>query len=145
MTMTIPADMPVPADLAASAEPSAPGGETTSLYEAIGGHAALVAAVDGLFGRLLADPELAAFFPGGVGERHRRYVVTMLAEALGGPHRYRGPDLAVSHRGLGITDAQFDRTAAHLAATLDGLGVPADLASQVMAIVAGLRPAVVSA
>jgi len=145
MTMTIPAGMPIPTDLPASAEPCPPGGDTTSLYEAIGGHAALVAAVDGLFGRLLADPELAPFFPGGVGERHRRYVVTMLAEALGGPHRYRGPDLAASHRGLGITDAQFDRTAAHLAATLDGLGVPADLASQVMAIVAGLRPAVVSA
>jgi hemoglobin len=145
MTMTIPAGMPVPADLPASAEPCAPGGETMSLYEAVGGHAALVAAVDGLFGRLLADPELAPFFPGGVGGLHRRYVVTMLAEALGGPHRYRGPDLTASHRGLGITDAQFDRTAAHLAATLDGLGVPADLASQVVAVVAGLRPAVVSA
>ena len=145
MTMTIPAGMPVPADLAASAEPCAPGGETTSLFEAIGGHAALVAAVDGLYGRLLADPELAPFFPGGVGERHRRYVVTMLAEALGGPHRYRGPDLAASHRSLGITDAQFDRTAAYLAATLDGLGVPADLANQVVAVVATLLSAVVSA
>ena len=145
MTMTIPAGMPVPADLAASAGQCAPGGDTTSLYEAIGGHAALVAAVDGLFGRLLADPELAPFFPGGVGERHRRYVVTMLAEALGGPHRYRGPDLAASHRGLGITGTQFDRTAAHLTATLDELGVPADLAGQVVAVVAGLRPAVVSA
>ncbi len=143
MTMTIPAAMP---DLAGHAEPSDAADTTaTSLYDAIGGHAALVAAVNGLFGRLLADPELAPFFPGGVGERHRRYVVTMLAEALGGPHRYRGPGLADSHQGLGITGAQFDRTAAHLVATLDGLGVPADLASQVIALVAGLRPAVVTA
>jgi hemoglobin len=145
MTMTIPAGMAVPAGLNASAEPCAPGGEATSLYEVIGGRAALVAAVDGLYGRLLADPELAPYFPAGVGQRHRRYVVTMLAEALGGPHRYRGPDLAASHSGLGITDAQFDRTAAHLAGTLDELGVPADQASQVVAVVAGLRPAVVSA
>lgn len=131
---TAPAEAPAPAD-----------GEGVNLYEAVGGRPALVAAVDGLFGRLLADPELAPLFPGGVGERHRRYVVTFLAEALGGPQRYRGPGLAESHRDLGITDAEFDRTAAHLAATLDELGVPAGLAGQVVAAVAGLRPAIVTA
>src|SRR5215813_2775594 len=120
MTMTIPLGTPAPADLSASAEPRVPAdGEEVCLYQAIGGRPALVAAVDGLYGRLLADPELAPFFPGGVGERHRRYVVTMLAEALGGPYRYRGPALADSHRHLGIIGAQFDRTAAHLVATLD--------------------------
>jgi hemoglobin len=145
MTMTIPVGVPIPADVAASADPGGRAdGEAITLYEAIGGHAALVAAVDGLFGRLLADPELAPFFPGGVGGRHRRYVVTMLAEALGSPRRYRGPGLAESHRGLGITGAQFERTAAHLRATLDELAVPVDLASQVIALVAGLRSAVVS-
>jgi hemoglobin len=151
MTMTIPAGTPVPADLSAadlsaSAEPCVPAdGEAMSLYQAIGGRAALVAAVDGLYGRLLADPELAPLFPGGVGERHRRYVVTFLSQALGGPQRYRGPDIAERHRGLGITGDQFARTAAHLVATLDELGVPADLAGQIVALVAGLRPAIVTA
>jgi hypothetical protein len=46
----------------------------TTLYQAIGGRPALIAAVDGRYGRLLADAELAPFFPGGVGEQHRRYV-----------------------------------------------------------------------
>jgi hemoglobin len=119
--------------------------EATSIYHAIGGRAALVAAVDDFYARLLADPELAPFFPGGVGARHRAYVVTVLGEALGGPERYRGPDLARAHGGLGITDAQFDRTAAHLSATLDGLGVPRHLADDIIAIVATLRPAVVTA
>ena len=131
---TAPAGPPAPAD-----------GEGVNLYEAVGGRPALVAAVDGLYGRLLADPELAPLFPRGVGERHRRYVVTFLAEALGGPHPYRGPGLPESHRGLGITGAHFDRTAAHLAATLDELGVPAGLAGQVVSAVAGLRPAIVTA
>ncbi len=115
-----------------------------SVYEAIGGRAAVAAAVDGLFARLLADPELGRFFPGGVGVRHRAYVVTVLGEALGGPERYRGPDLAGAHRGLGISDAHFDRAAAHLAATLDELGVPGPLADHIVAVVAGLRPAVVT-
>ena len=119
--------------------------EPISIYEAIGGRAALVAAVDGLFRRLLADPELGPFFPGGVGARHRAYVITILGEALGGPERYRGPDLARAHRGLGISDTHFGRTAAHLGDTLDELGVSRPLAEAIVGIVAGLRPAIVTA
>lgn len=44
-----------------------------TIYQAIGGRAAVAAAVHDLFGRLLADPELGRFFPGGSG----------LARALG--------------------------------------------------------------
>ncbi len=125
--------------------PAPAGAEAISIYQAIGGRAALVAAVDDFFGRLLADPVLGPFFPQGVGPRHRAYLVTILGEALGGPERYRGPDLAGAHRGLRISDTHFDRAAAHLAATLDGLGVPRHLADQIVGIVAGLRPAIVTA
>jgi hemoglobin len=118
---------------------------TTSVYEAIGGRAAVAATVDNFYGRLLADPELALLFPGGVGARHRAYVVTILGEALGGPERYRGPAVTSAHHGLGIRDTHFDRAAAHLAASLDELGVPRHLADHVVATVAGLRPAVVTA
>lgn len=123
----------------------ATGVQEISIYDAIGGRAALTAAVDNFYGRLLADPELAPFFPDGVGSRHRAYLVTVLGEALGGRERYRGPDLAAAHRGLNISDALFDRTAAHLADTLEELGVPSDLTDRIIGIVAGLRPVVVTA
>ena len=119
--------------------------EATSVYEAIGGRAALTAAVDDFYGRLLADSVLGPLFPMGAGARHRAYVVTILGEALGGPERYRGPDLAAAHRGLGISEAHFDRAAVHLYATLDALSVPRHLADHVVGIVAGLRSAVVTA
>ena len=124
---------------------AAPAEAAVSIYQAIGGRAAVTAAVDGLYGRIVAGPVLGRFFPQGVAAKHRAYVVTVLGEALGGPERYRGPDLVKAHRGLGITDADFDRTAALLAATLDSLGVPGHLAGQIVGIVAGLRPAVVTA
>jgi hemoglobin len=119
--------------------------EEISVYQAIGGRAALTAAVDDFYGRLLADPVLGPLFPGGVGPRHRAYVITILGEALGGPERYRGPAIAAAHRGLGITDSHFDLAAGHLYATLDGLGVPRHLSDYIVGIVAGLRPAVVTA
>ena len=123
----------------------APAEAAVNIYQAIGGRAAVTAAVDGLYGRIIADPVLGRFFPRGVAAKHRAYVVTVLGEALGGPERYRGPDLVKAHSGLGITDDDFDRTAGHLVATLDSLGVPGHLADQIVGIVAGLRPAVVTA
>ena len=127
------------------ADPAAPAqAEETSVYEAVGGRAALTAAVDDFYGRLLTDPVLGPLFPRGAGARHRAYVVTILGEALGGPERYRGPDLVAAHRGLGISDAHFDRAAVHLVATLDALCVPRHLADPIVGIVAGLRPAVVT-
>ena len=48
MTITTYTDSSVPAEA-----------EAISVYEAIGGRAAVVAAVEGLCGRLLADPGLA--------------------------------------------------------------------------------------
>ena len=118
---------------------------TITLYDAIGGHPAMTAAVDDFFGRLIADPELGPFFPHGVGARHRGFFITVLGEALGGPSRYHGPDLASAHGHLGITDAQFDRAAGCLDATLTGLGVARHLSDRVIGIVAGLRPLIVTA
>ena len=119
--------------------------EETSLYDAIGGRASLVAAVDVFYRRVLADPELSPFFPDGVGDRHRAYLITFLGEALGGPSRYRGRDMSTAHRGLRISNAHFDRVAGHLDATLDELGVPRHLTDRIVGIAAGLRPAVVTA
>ena len=119
--------------------------EEISIYDAIGGRAALTAAVDDFYGRLLADPVLGPLFPRGAGARHRAYVITILGEALGGPERYQGPDLAAAHRGLGISDAHFDLAALHLYATLDSLSVPRHLADHIVGIVATLRPTVVTA
>ena len=131
--------------LTTSAAPASTEAPPETIYAAIGGRAAVTAAVDGLYGRLLADPELGPLFPNGAGARHRAYVVTVLGEALGGPERYRGPDIAAAHGGLGITDAHFNLAAAHLYATLDGLGVPRHLSDHIVGIVAGLRPSVVTA
>jgi hemoglobin len=116
-----------------------------TLYEEIGGRPALKAVVDVFYRRLLADPELAWLFTVGVGLRHQAYVVSALGEALGGPEQYWGPVLADAHRDLGITDAQFYQAVAHLCASMDELGVPRDVSNRVIAIVAKLRPAIVTA
>ena len=131
-TVTLP-DVPAAAEL------------ERSIYNAIGGRAAIKLAVDIFFERLIADPELGPYFPRGAGDTHRAFVATLLGEALGGPERYRGRDLGAAHHGLGISDCQFDRAAGHLDVTLESLGVSRHLTDQIIEIVASLRPAVVAA
>lgn len=65
-----------------------------------------------------------------------------LAAAFGGPDTYEGPSLAAAHAHLvetGLDDSHFDAVAGHLKETLDELEVPADLAGEVMTIVAATR------
>jgi hemoglobin len=115
-----------------------------SLYDAIGGQPAITLAVDVFYAKMLSDPELKRYFPGGVGAKHRAHLAAILCQALGGPEKYDGPDLGEAHARHRITNAHFDKTAGHLAATLTELGVPEDLNGKIIEIVASLRPVVVT-
>jgi hemoglobin len=119
--------------------------EPQSLYARIGGGPAVAAAVDGLYDRILGDPDLAPWFAG-VGieqlEAHQRAFITA---ALGGPERYVGHSLVDAHRELQVTDTAFAKVVAHLTETLDELGVADETISAVTGALAPLMPQIVSA
>ncbi len=116
-----------------------------SIYDSIGGAAAVRAAVDDFYERVLADPELAPFFDGTDMRRLKAHQRSFIAAAIGGPEVFAGRDMASAHAGLGVTDAQFDAVVAHLVDTLAGLGVPPDVIGQIGAALAPLRASIVAA
>ncbi|GAA0962538.1 group 1 truncated hemoglobin [Actinocorallia libanotica] len=116
-----------------------------SIYDAIGGAAAVGAAVDDFYVRVLADPKLEGFFTGTDVARLKSHQRAFIAAALGGPELYKGRDLASSHAHLGIGDEHFDAVVAHLAATLASLGVPEETIGEIAAALAPLRADIVSA
>src|SRR5260370_4863301 len=73
--------------------------ETIGVYQAIGGRGALTPAVDDFYRRLLADPGLRPYFPGGASARPPGSPVTIPGEARGGPARDPGPRPPRAHRG----------------------------------------------
>jgi hemoglobin len=111
-----------------------------SLYARIGGRPAVTAAVDGLYDRILDDPDLAPYFAG-VGidqlEAHQRAFITT---ALGGPERYAGHPLGDAHRHLRITDTAFAKVVGHLTAVLQALGVDDETITAIIAALAPLQP-----
>ena len=116
-----------------------------TVFAAIGGTAAVTAAVDRLYARLLKDPELAPFFVGVPLDWLKDRQVRFLTTALGGPPLYNGRDMRSAHAHLRITQRHFEAVAAHLLDTLRSLHVPEPLTRQVMATAGSLAPDIVNA
>ena len=113
-----------------------------SLYERIGGEAAVDAAVDIFYQKIMADDAINNFFDGVDMDKQRAKQKAFLAMAFGGPRQYSGKGLRAVHAALverGLNDGHFDAVAGHLSATLNELGVADDIAGEVMEIVGGAR------
>lgn len=114
----------------------------TTLFEQIGGAAAVDAAVDLFYRKVLADASISHFFDTTDMEAQRTKQKAFLTMAFGGPNTYTGKDMRDAHSELvknGLNDSHFDAVAGHLSATLSELGVPEELLNQVMAIAASTR------
>jgi hemoglobin len=94
-----------------------------TLYDRIGGAAALEKIVDRFYDRVLADPELAPFFEHSSMDKLRGMQREFLGAMLGGPMRYTGSSLSQAHAGRGITLSHYRRFADHFLDTLQDMGV----------------------
>jgi hemoglobin len=118
------------------------------LYQRLGGYDAISAVVGDFAERLFADPKLERFFGGMSTDTRKRFKqlnVELVCSATGGPCEYLGRSMPQAHQGSNIRDADFDQVAAHLVATLDKFKVPKKEKDELLAIVGGLRPAIVVA
>ena len=110
-----------------------------SLYERIGGEAAVDAAVDVFYRRVLADERIAHHFEGVDMDVQRAKQKAFLTFAFGGPNRYTGSDLRAAHSRLSLTDGDFEAVMMHLGQTLESLGVPAALIGKVAEIALSVK------
>ena len=117
----------------------------TSIFDAIGGKAAIAVAVDQFYRRVLADDLLAPYFAHSDLARLKAHQRAFFTAALGGPGAYTGRAVGAAHAGRNITTEAFERVAGHLAETLVSLGVPPALVGQILSQVAPLQSGVVAA
>jgi hemoglobin len=132
--------------VAASAAPTAPQMAQDSLYKRLGGYDALAAVTDDFIGRMATDPKLGRFFVGFSTDskvRIRQHVVDFLCVATGGPCKYTGRTMEVSHTGLNITEEDWNLAVQHLGATLNKFKVPAKEQQDVVNAIAPLKSQIV--
>jgi hemoglobin len=118
-----------------------------SLYEQIGGEAAVNAAVDIFYRKVLSDERINAFFDDVDMEKQAAKQKAFLTMAFGGPHNYTGLDMRQGHAHLvarGLNDSHVDAVIEDLGATLRELGVKEELIAQVAAIAESTRDDVLS-
>ncbi|MFI7576957.1 group 1 truncated hemoglobin [Micromonospora sp. NPDC049497] len=113
-------------------------------YQRIGGADSVKAAVDLFYDKVLADPELAGYFSDVDMVGQRRHLALMLTVVLGGPNEYTGRSLAEAHQPLNIPLEHYVKVGEHLTATLTELGVPADIITDVQAVLAQVQDQVVA-
>lgn len=98
----------------------------STLFERIGGEAAVNVAVDKFYRRVLADERINTFFDGVDMDKQAAKQKAFLTMVFGGPHHYTGLDMRQGHRHLvarGLNDSHFDAVVENLGATLKELGV----------------------
>src|SRR6266851_7597845 len=84
---------------------------TKTLYERLGGYNAIAAVANDLLPRLRADPQLGRFWAhrgeDGV-MREKQLLIDFLCASAGGPMYYRGRDMVLTHRGMRISDSDWN-------------------------------------
>jgi hemoglobin len=100
---------------------------TKTLYERLGGYEAIAAVANDLLPRLRADPQLGRFWAHR-GEdgimREKQLLIDFLCASAGGPTYYRGRDMLLTHRGMRISESDWNVFLGHAAATLAKFQVP---------------------
>lgn len=120
---------------------------TSTLYEQLGGQAAVEAAVDSFYRKVLSDDRVSRFFAGVDMDKQRSKQKAFLTMAFGGPHNYTGKDMRDGHAHLlkmGLNDSHVDAIIELLGKTLRELGVAENLISQVAGIAESTRNDVLS-
>ena len=110
-----------------------------SLYHQIGGKAAMSAAVDLFYTKVLADEKVNHFFEDVNMKRQHNKQKEFLSAALGGPEPWTGKDMRQAHKSLDLTEEDIGAIAGHLMATLEELKVDKELIGKVMAVVGSTK------
>lgn len=113
-----------------------------TLYEQLGGNAAVEAAVDVFYRKVLVDDRISHFFETVDMDGQIAKQKAFLTMAFGGPVNYSGQDMRRGHAHLvarGLNDSHFDAVVELLGQSLAELGVAPALIAEVAAVAESTR------
>ena len=116
------------------------------LYHRLGGYDAVVAVVDDLLARLKADAQLGRFWQhrGEDGVlRERQLLINFLCSSAGGPLMYVGRDMTTAHKGMDISESDWQTFIGHVDDTLSTFEVPEDERTSVLGFIGDLKADIV--
>ena len=110
-----------------------------TLYEKLGGEAAVDLAVEKFYGKVLSDERVQHFFAHTDMQRQKQHQKAFMTYAFGGAQHWNGRPLREAHKelvtGMNLSDHHFDAIAEDLVITLVELGISQDLIDEVVQII----------
>ncbi len=110
-----------------------------SVYEKIGGEAAVDAAVDIFYRKVLMDERISEFFDTVDMDAQHAKQKAFLTMAFGGPNKYTGKDMREAHKHMKLTEDHFNAVAENLVATLNELSVPQEYIDEIVGIAVSVK------
>ncbi len=110
-----------------------------SLYDRLGGQAAIVAVVDEFTNRVAPDSRINIHFADTDIAEFKALLVEQICEATGGPCTYSGRDMKTTHKGMNISNEEFGWTGQHLVAALDKFDVPAKEKNELLGAIGSMQ------
>lgn len=113
-----------------------------TLFERIGGEAAVNAAVELFYRKVLNDHRINRFFNNTDMDSQIAKQKVFFTVAFGGPNTYSGQDMRNAHAHMvkmGLDNSHFDAVMEHLGASLTELKVPGELIAEAAAIAESVR------
>lgn len=95
-----------------------------SLYERLGGRAAIAAVVDTFVSKVAADSRINKKFARSDIPRVKAMLVNQVCAETGGPCTYTGRSMKEAHRNMGVTEGEFNALVEDLTAALRDFKVP---------------------
>jgi hemoglobin len=121
----------------------------TTLWDRLGGEANVRKVVDDFTKAAAADPKVNITRDGKYKldeqavQDLEKHLVDFVSSATGGPLPYAGKSMKEVHKGMGITNAEYDAAGGHLKKALEQNGAKADDVAEVMKAVENLRKDIV--
>ena len=95
-----------------------------SLYDRLGGRAAIAAVVDTFVAKVAADPRINKKFARSNIPRVKAELVNQVCAETGGPCTYTGRSMKEAHRNMGVTEGEFNALVEDLTSALNVFKVP---------------------
>jgi hemoglobin len=114
------------------------------LFADMGGQPGIDKIVEASVTNYLADPRIKAIFDESNMDRIRAEFKVQFCQVAGGPCAYKGHDMTAAHKGLHLTNANFNAVVEDLQSAMDTCGVPFTVQNRFLARLAPMQHQVVT-
>jgi len=114
-----------------------------TLYERLGGQPAITSVVDSFVARVASDARINKKFARSDIARVKSMLVDQICGSTGGPCAYGGRTMKEAHRGMAVTEGEFNAFVEDLVATLNSFNVPKTEQDELLGILGSMKADIV--